>query len=291
MSEITDVAALALAAEQKPMMFIAHEGREFVAVPSGYKLEQITSANKADVLMPKVVSQHVKMQSTVSLVEYVNRFKNLDTVLFADIKNDTIVAIVDYHAQPTEKAPPQTDAALAMKAQAVSTDPAARLCVHRATLALPKSLEWETWTKASGVLMSHVAFATFLEENSVDIKNPVGADVLEMCRDLQVINNVTFGGTVRDGDYTTVNFAKENDAASKGGIKLPQSIMLSIPVYFGEHSVPIMAYMRRKIDDGQLRLGIQLSRAENVRQMEFHRIVDEIMVGTNHLTTVYGTPA
>ncbi len=34
-------------------------------------------------------------------------------------------------------------------------------------------------TRASGQLMSHVAFATFLEENAVDIKSPVGADLSE----------------------------------------------------------------------------------------------------------------
>jgi len=37
---------------------------------------------------------------------------------------------------------------------------------------------------------------------------------------------------------------------SKGSIALPQSIMLSIPVYFGEAPVPVMAFMRRQIDDG-----------------------------------------
>lgn len=38
-------------------------------------------------------------------------------------------------------------------------------------------------------------------------------------------------------------------------------------------------------------LGIQLSRAENVRQEEFHRIVDAVAGEVDDLTTVYGTPA
>lgn len=275
MSEVEAVSGLVLGAQAKPVMFEAAEGRTFVALPQGngtYKLDQITSPNKADVLMPKAVTQAVRMQTAESLASYINRFKNADTMLFADIASDTIVSIIDYHGAPGTK------------------EIAPRLGIHKATLTLPKSLEWQTWTKASGMLMSHVAFATFLEENAVDVKSPVGADLLELCRDLQVAQNVNFGSSVRMGDLTQVNYQKDQDALSKGSIALPQSIMLSIPVYFGEPPVSVMAFMRRQVDDGKLKLGVQLSRAENVRQEEFHRVVDAVTADTQNLTTVYGTP-
>jgi uncharacterized protein YfdQ (DUF2303 family) len=274
MSEVEAVSGLVLASQAKPVQFDADEGRTFVALPlpgGGYKLEQITSSNKADVLMPKIVTQHVRMQTAESMSAYINRFKNTDTLLFADIASDTIVSIVDYHSAGDAISP--------------------KLGQHRATLTLPKSLEWQTWNKASGALMSHVAFATFLEENAIDVKNPLGADLLELCRDLQVAQNVNFGSSVRMGDLTQVNYQKDQDALSKGSIALPQSIMLSIPVYFGEPPVAVMAFMRRQIDDGKLKLGIALSRAENVRQEEFHRIVDAVTADVENLTTVYGTPA
>lgn len=274
MSEVDAVSGLVLASQTKPVQFDAPEGRTFIALPQsggGFKLEQVTSPNKADVLMPKVVSQHVQMQTAKSLADYINRFKNDDTVLFADIARDTIIAIIDYHGAGDTLSP--------------------RLGSHRATLTLPNSLEWQTWTNASGQMMSHVGFATFLEENSVDIRNPVGADLLELCRDLQVVQNVNFGSSVRMGDVTQVSYQKEQDAASKGSISLPQSIMLNVPVYFGEAGVPVMAFMRRQVEDGKLKLGVQLSRAENVRQAEFHRIVDAITAEVGALTTVYGAPA
>jgi uncharacterized protein YfdQ (DUF2303 family) len=278
MSEVEAVSGLVLASQAKPVQFDAAEGRSFIALPQaggGFKLEQITSPNKADVLMPKVVTQHVKMQTAESFGAYINRFKNSDTLLFADIATDTIVSVIDYHG-----AVDKDD----------MTQLSPKLGNHRATLTLPKSLEWQTWNRASGQMMTHVAFATFLEENAVDVKNPVGADLLELCRDLQVAQNVNFGSSVRMGDLTQVNYQKDQDALSKGSIALPQSIMLSIPVYFGEVAVPVTAFMRRQIDDGKLKLGIQLSRAENVRQDEFHRIVDWITDDVENLTTVYGTP-
>lgn len=276
MSEIEAVSELVTAAQAKPFIFEAPEGRTFAALPMGngaFKLEQITSPNRADVLMPKVATQHVKMQTSDSLADYVNRFKNDDSVLFADIDNDTIVAIVDYHEEAADDGGVK-----------------AHLTQHRATLRLPKSLEWKTWTDASDKLMSHQQFATFLEENSVDVVSPAGADLLELCRDLQVIQNVNFGSTVRMGDLTQVNYQKDSDATAKGSIALPASIMLSIPVYFGEPNVSIMAFMRRSIEDGKLRLGVKLSRAESVRQLEFHRIVGAITDDVG-VTTLYGTPA
>ena len=275
MSETSDIANLVNLAAHQPVAMTMSEGREFVAVPNGYKLEQVTSPNKADVLMPKVVTQHVQMQTSDSLCSYLNRFKNLDSLVFADIDRDMIVGIIDYHEEPET---------------AGISNPLAKLAVHRSTLRLPKSLEWQTWSGASGVLKSHTAFATFLEENAEDVVSPRGADLLELCRDLQVLQNVSFGSTVRMGDLTQVNYQKDNDATTKGGVSLPQSIQLSIPVYFGEPPVSVTAFMRRQVEDGKLKLGIQLSRAEQVRQNEFHRIVDAITAEVS-LTTLYGTPA
>lgn len=282
---------------RKPFLIDAPQGRTFLALPEGnhsgvggWKHVDITAPNVADVLAPKSITQHVKMQTAESLIQYINCFKNQDTKLFADIANDHILGVIDYHREPTMLREAKALHGDPGPATALSDQPSPTLGLHRASLHLPKSLEWQTWTKVSGQLMSHLGFASFLEENAIDIVSPLGADLLELCRDLQVLNNVSFGGSVRDGDYTTVNYQKEADAASKGGIKLPPSIMLSIPVYFGEHPVPIMAFMRRKIDDGKLLLGVQLSRAENVRQLEFHRIVDSVTEGVDHLTTVYGTP-
>lgn len=280
---IHDLTIDAIEAMGRPFLIEAPEGRTLIAVPQEngqWRYDQITSANKAEVLMPKVVTQHVKMQTADSLVEYVNRFKNSDTMLFADIANDTIVSIVDYHNEPA-----------ALKGTGTDTKPTATLNSHRATLNLPKSIQWQTWTDGSDTLMTHREFATFLEENAVDIVSPRGADLLELCRDLQVLHNVNFSSSIRMGDVTELAYEKKSDATDKGGVSMPNAILLSIPVYFGESSVSIQAFMRRKIDDGKLLLGYSLSRAENVRQEEFHRIVDAVQIGVEHLTTVYGTPA
>lgn len=271
-------AELALAAQVGIVCINAKGNREFIAVPNGeggYDLEQITQDHAADVHLPKIVTQHVKLQTALSMADYVNAFKNEGSVLFADISTDTIVAIVDYHREPTM----------------LDDLPTAALGVHKATLLLPKSLEWKIWTGSDGQLMKHVAFASFLEENSIDITDPSGASLLELCRDLQVKANMNFNSSIRYGDAVNIEYQKGDDVSTKDNLQLPTQITLSIPVYFGEPPVQVTAFLRREIAEGVLKLGYKLSRAEAVRQAEFHRIVNEMQSNVNHLKTVYGTPA
>lgn len=288
-------AILALEAEKGVVMFTANGNREFVAVPfnDGYTLQQITQDNAADVHVPKLVTASVRVQTAGSLGDYINRFKNADTSLFADIASDTIVSIIDYHKMPGANMPSTgaVDPSAADEGPSSDFSAHAQLNLHRVTLKLPKSLEWDIWTKGDGQLMKHIAFASFLEENSIDIVEPSGASLLELCRDLQVKANMNFNSSIRFGDAVNIEYQKGDDVSTKENMQLPTEIVLQIPVYFGESPVLMKAFLRREITDGVLKLGFKLSRAEAVRQAEFHRVVNELMAQVNHLPMVYGTPA
>lgn len=282
-NQIETAANLAVRAIGKPEIITTADGREFLITPESMSHEDISPPNKPDVLMPKLVKQTVTLQTVESLVAYVNRMKNFDTMLFADITTNRIVSIIDFHKMPGANI--VGDGHIETAHDAAST-----LSQHLAILNLPFSQEWAIWNKFDEVLLSHRAFASFLEENQIDVISPPGGDLLELCRDLQVINNVNFSSAVRNGDYAQIAFSKESDATSRGEVQLPISITLSIPVYFGEPKVLVTAFMRRKIEDGKLSLGYKLIRAENIRQDEFHRIVGTI-AGTVELTTLYGKPS
>lgn len=280
----------AIAAERKPFIIDGPNDRKFAARPGGdgWSVDEIQPRpNELAPFLPKFITQAVQLQNATSLTDYVNRFKDGDSVLFADISSNDILAILDYHKEPMVTEPEES----------------ARLTKHTAKLHLPFSVEWQTWGGIDGKLMSHVEFATFLEENAIDImplppaKDASGSPVedapttlLELCRELQVRSSYGANSAVRSGDYTNVEFQKGEDVSTKRNVALPLSINLMIPVYFGEHSVPVTAFMRRRVDDGSLKLGVKLQRAENVRQDEFHRIVGEVAEQVG-LTTLYGKPA
>lgn len=290
-SPITEAGAierLVLGAQRQPVVLELPEGRTVIGVPTsdgGFEIEDHTSPHKADVLLPKVTSQNVVVQTAGSMVTYLNRFKNSDSLLFADVNANAVIGIIDYHEKSVDGEPVK-----------------AKLGKHSVSLKLPFSQEWQTWSANSGKLLSHVEFATFLEENAIDIIAPRGGDLLTICRDLQVKSNMDFTTSVRMGDTTKIEFQKGDDVSTKDNLELPVQITISIPVYFGERPVEVTCFLRRKINEKQLYLGYVMSRVENIRQGEFHRVTGYIVDGTTEydddgvekvapLTMVAGRPS
>jgi uncharacterized protein YfdQ (DUF2303 family) len=292
MSSVSDTAEIVQASilSQLEPKVIGLNGREFLVVPTGegrWTEREITLPNVVPVHPPKIITQAVRVQTVESMIAYVNRFKNADSALFADISTNTVLGIIDYHQAGID------DAA---KKVAAHTK-------HTASLTIPHSLEWQTWMGIDGRLMSHAEFSNFLEENSMDIV-PLGVmhdrsgvviedaptTILELCRELQVRSSYGAASEIRNGDYISIEMQKGDDVTTKRNVQLPVSINLNIPVYFGEQTVLMTAFMRRKVVDGSLRLGIKLQRPEQLRQDEFKRIVSEIEAEVM-LTTLYGKPA
>lgn len=233
------------------------DGREFLIVPEGAKIQEVSDEHSLKVTGPRYISQAVTLQTQDSLVEYCNRYKSDDTVLFADISANSILATVDYHAK----------------------DKAAHVA-HRALLTLPFSEEWGLWTRISGKLVPQLEFARFIEENGADIRAPDAAELLESVRDLQAHRKVNFIKAVRtSSENETFEYSDETKTTTtKGGIELPTKFKLGIPVYFGEPDTEVFAFLRWAIDTdkGGLSLGIALHRAEHVRQAVFKQIVQGV---------------
>lgn len=302
MSETEEIANLVIKASgNMPAAIITTpDGREFTAHRDDVVITETTPPNVAPVVKPKIVTQAVVVQDQPSFVEYVNRFQNPDSVIFADISNNRVLGVIDYHHQPQARATGE------IKDETPNAEmvPAAELCKHSVLFAMPFSLEWSTWMAQNGKLLSHKEFATFMEENAIDVlplpkrdglaTSEADADMpetlLELTRSLQVTNKVQFNSVVRHGDYDRIEFQKESEATAKGAIGLPVSFQIYIPVYFGEPPVVMTCFTRKKITDDGLRLGFAINRAENARQDEFKRIVSYI-AGQTTLTTLYGKPS
>jgi uncharacterized protein YfdQ (DUF2303 family) len=270
------IAELAVLASGTPSTVAMSGGREFILHPPGYIAKEVPQLAQ-DVAPPRMqwTKQTVSLQNEMSLTAYLNRFKNPDSVIFADITRDTIVGMIDYHHEA------DPDAKFDVKADLVQ---------HRAVLTLPRSIEWQTWIKNDEEEMSQLDFVSFLEDNAPDVVDPDGAGLLELVRDLEGTRNVKWGSTIRAGSVDNMEFTKESGAQTKGKVALPLQIGLSIPVYFGDDNVEIRAMLRRRIgSEGQLTLWYKLLRPENVRQNRFQEIVQRIETDTDHLTTVYGT--
>ncbi|WP_164938239.1 DUF2303 family protein [Bradyrhizobium guangzhouense] len=101
---------------------------------------------------PAFIDQLVNIDQTASLVAYVNRFKTADTVIFADVDELEVHAVIDYHPAGSAKR---------------------GLAEHRAVLTLAHSHEWDTWNAISGHMFDPKAFARIIDFNAEDIASPL----------------------------------------------------------------------------------------------------------------------
>lgn len=258
-TEAGTIAALAAKASGARVVKSSDE-REFLIVPPGFSDKEVSDAYGLKLTKPRYIKQTVTIETADSLVDYVNRFKCPDTLLLAEISANRIVALVDYHA----------------------ADAAAHVA-HRAKMELPFSEEWALWTKISGKLMPQLEFARFIEENAADIRAPSAGELLDACRDLQVRRKVNFIKAVRTAsDNENFEYSEETNATTKkGDLELPTKFVLGLPVYFGDAETELHAFLRWRLDDGTLTLGIQLHRTEHVRQAVFKQIVLDVAARTS----------
>lgn len=295
MSNTDDIAELVIKASQNAPVahFTTDDRREFVMTRNDFVLKDISSDEvKAKVVKPSIVAQTVTMQTADSFIEYANRFKNSDSVIFADVEHNIVLSVIDYHRMPGAN----------QEQNSAQRDPGPELGRHQVRFPMPFSLEWQTWMGQNGKLMKHKDFATFLEEQAIDIlplpkvqattpdEQNAPESLLELTRTLQVTNKVNFESSVRHGSYEKIDFQKQADATAKGSLMLPVSFQIMIPVYFGEPPVELTCFLRKQIDDSELRIGFSIARHENVRQEEFQRVVS-VISGSTGLTTLFGKPS
>lgn len=258
MNEATEAGTIAtLAAKASGASVVkTSDNREFLIVPQGFTHNEVSDAYGLKLALPRYIKQSVTIETADSLVDYVNRFKGAQTMLFADISANRIVALMDYHRSDQ-----------------------AEHVAHRAKLDLPFSEEWRLWSGISGKLMGQLEFARFLEENGADVRAPEAGELLDACRDLQAHRKVNFTKAVRtNSDNENFEYTDETETKTRGGIELPTKFVLGLAVYFGDPDIELHAFLRWKIDPekGGLQLGIMLHRVEHVRQARFKQIVTEV---------------
>lgn len=276
-SEVKAAAQLAIAS-QIPLsaaVMQTNDGRVFRAHRNDVTMVEVTEPNQKQIYPPRQVVASAKLQTSGSLKTYLNRFKNTDSVLFADITANILHAVIDYHGAGHDQA-------------GFTGELTPKSGQHSAILQLPKSKEWDVWTAHNEKLMSHEGFASFLEENALDVAYPNGGDLLELCRDLQVKSGTEFKSSIRMGDTVKFEYKRDNEINE---LQLPSEFTISIPVYFGEPPIGLRCLTRRKIDDGNLFLGYKIVRLENARQAEFQRIVSDVQFDCSNIATVYGRVA
>jgi uncharacterized protein YfdQ (DUF2303 family) len=206
------------------------------------------------------------LMDLASFIEHVLRFKDQDSVLFADPTPSApkLTAVLDYHRA------------------GATADP--RFGQHRAVYSFPLSDEWKAWAARDGKEMSQQEFAELLEDRIADISDPaspgdaaaafalnVGVSfatpqrLIELSRglSLHVGQQVKQATNLQTGEVQ-LQYVTEHTDEKGAPLKIPGAFLITIPVFRGGAPYEIAARLRYRQKGATMTWFYQLYRVDRV---------------------------
>lgn len=264
----SETAAIIAAGTAMAGPFQAKEGGiPVIVVPEGYKVEDI----ERYLDFPARARGAIKAETPDAFIAYFNRFADEAVgMVFARSEDFRVVGIIDWHMPGDQPG----------------------FAEHRVTYEAPRSDEWKIWTAMNGTAMPQADFSRFLEDNLKDIREPDGADVLEVARQMEVKKNVEFASAERlsDGQREFTYNEQVEGSTRRGQLKIPEEFKLGIPVFIDGPAYEVTARLRYRISGGQLSLWYDLFRPHEIERDAFGEVVKKIDDGIS-VDVLMGMPA
>ena len=203
-----------------------------------------------------------------SFVAVVLDQKSDDTRLFSTINPPTFTAVFNHHGA------------------------AAGWGDHKAKYNAPLAPEWKAWTGIDGKKMNQVEIAQFIENNLVDVAEPEGATLLEICRTLEAKKKVNFSSSIRLSDGTNqFTFAEEvQGSAQQGQLAIPEKFVIGVPVFENGEKWRVDVRLRYRIEEGgRLVMWVELVRPHKIIEEAVKELRARIAEGTG-MAILNGTP-
>jgi uncharacterized protein YfdQ (DUF2303 family) len=134
---------------------------------------------------------------------------------------------------------------------------------HTAELVLKASPEYLAWTGKNGSWMDQVGFAEWLEDNLCDVVTPPAASLLSLVKNLKIIRNVAFRSAVSlESGEVQMEYVEKDEQAGKikgaGQVRIPDRIIIKIPVFLGDDPICISASFRYRLNEGAVTFAYKL---------------------------------
>ena len=247
-SIIRDVAALASIEVNKNL-----GGQAYALIPKDYQpvdLEKFMG-------VPVRIRQKLKLKTAGAFIEYVKRFGDDSTTIFADKDERRFRAVLDYHIDGDNggHVPNWAD--------------------HQADYPCPLSREWQAWSAHDNEKMNQLRFAEFLEDRAKDIVKPSGAELLDIALKFSVTRKSVFGSAIRlSSGEVDFQFSDQNE--KKSSVQVPEEFTIGIAPFHNGDAYEVKARLRYRINEGQLTVWYQLIEPEKVMEDAFSGVCKEI---------------
>lgn len=234
---IADLAAQA-------MGVVATEGDAHVVItPSGAQATVVDLEEHS--FAPRRARGTACLKSVEAFCDYVMRHKTDRTTIWAEPLEGRVVAVLNDHG----------------------AEQSAEWGDLRADLILTPTPEWEHWAKRDGIYGSQRDFAEHIEDGLDEIRDPAGADLLEIAQTFQATVQAAFRSATRLRDGTiAIQWDEHVDARAgeAGQIEIPQVMELGLAPFYGETPYAVTARIRYRVGAEGLAIGYKLERPEAV---------------------------
>lgn len=221
---------------------------QFALLPEGFTVQ---SLEKFQAVPNQITADH-RFGDVRSLAAYLNVFANEQTMIVADFDRAVVRSQIDGDGvgNPSHK-------------------------THSATFVARRHEKIEAWLAVCGKPMTQTEFGLFLEDRAVDVVDPEAADIMDMVMTFDATKKVTFKSSTRLHDGSRqFQYVEENDA--RGGLTLPDHVVILAPVYRGMDPQRITFKLRYRINDGALRFNVEMQDKDEVLRAAFERCIDAL---------------
>lgn len=227
------------------------EGKPYTALPQGWQLHDLEKFLPA----PLRATGRIAFGDADSFSRYVNKHKDAPGAASAAAKG-----VGNEGADHDDMQTVLLVDVIASKFRAVfdsNASDAPGWGAHTADYNCPLSPQWALWTRENGKSHSkdQEDFAFFIEQNQLDVIEPVGTTMLQIVTTLKAIKKVQFDSGIRlqNGQHQ-LKYHEDIGASAgeQGELQIPEKIALGIPVYVGQAPYRVEAFLRYRIERGSI---------------------------------------
>ncbi|MEO0796281.1 MAG: DUF2303 family protein [Verrucomicrobiota bacterium] len=268
-SQQSDGAVIAELAKQAEALREVRSGRA-LAVP--YAIVQTGHTVKAcpELLSEKnrrtlqTIKSDLAFDEVPSFIAYVNRFKDERSRLFVLPQEHLFVGVLDYHPSMENR----------ISAGKLDYPDMPEPCRHCPQLSLRKTPEAQAWLTIDKQWITQEDFVEFLNDHYFEIIEPEAASVLELARNLEVKNDVSFKGVQRstDGGYNV----KYEEESHTNQMHVPELLQVRFSLYEGSEHVDFAVRLHYRLRQGTLQFAIKFQRLEHTMREHLTSIRERI---------------
>lgn len=234
-----------------------YDGAPVAIVPNGYTVQVLNLDKYLD--RPRRTDGTFAAATIEAFLEYFDRFQDDHSVILADPTQNSLLAILDYHA-------PLIPA----------------FCGHKITFKLQKTQEWAKFLDRDGKEFTQLEFAEFVEDMQSYFFSPPAGEMLDVSRHLSARKSAEFQSGIRlsNGAVQLEWVETVKGTVGTGKTEVPEEFTIGLIPFRGAAPIQQRARLRYRINNGTLTFQYRLNEPHRVAEATFRDAVSRVAAET-----------